>query len=179
MENWLCHSNIQIVGMPEKAEGKHTVEFIESWLMDTFGKNNLTPFFYVESAHRVPPRASPPRGNDRPFLLKLLHGYICVFTTLCCVCWKCFSSLSIKNNLIKKNHCRSLGFQGSLSVTDSALPPALWRDELVEGAEVATSGSQQLTERLNQVTAKAILIFPFWLGLEIKLSILAEHVYIT
>lgn len=73
MENRLRRSNIRIVGMPEKSEGKHPAEFIEAWLADTFGKNNLTPFFSVERAHRVPSRPPPPGGNHRPFILKLLH----------------------------------------------------------------------------------------------------------
>lgn len=73
MENRLRRSNIRIVGMPEKAEGKNPTDFIEAWLADTFGKNNLTPFFSVERAHRVPSRPPPPGGQDRPFLLKLLH----------------------------------------------------------------------------------------------------------
>lgn len=65
MENRLHRSNAHIVGMPEKDEGKNPVEFIEHWLTATFGKNNLTPFFLVERAHRVPPRPPPPRSNDR------------------------------------------------------------------------------------------------------------------
>lgn len=73
MENRLRRSNIRIVGIPEKAEGKNPTDFIETWLADTFGRNNLTPFFSVERAHRVPLRPPPPGGNDRPFLLKLLH----------------------------------------------------------------------------------------------------------
>lgn len=73
MENRLRCSNLCIVGMPEKAEGKNPVDFIEHWLANPFGKDNLTPFLSVERAHRVPSRSPPPGGTDRPFLLKLLH----------------------------------------------------------------------------------------------------------
>lgn len=67
MGNRLRRSNIRIIGIPEKAEGKNPVYF-EKWLTDTFGKDNYTPFF------SVPFRAPPPGGgNDRPFSLKLLR----------------------------------------------------------------------------------------------------------
>lgn len=46
MENRLRHSNICIVGMPKKSEGKNPVELVKTWLTDTFGRHNLTPFSF-------------------------------------------------------------------------------------------------------------------------------------
>lgn len=66
MENTLRRNNLHIFGIPEKSEGNNPVDFIEQWLIATFGKDNFTPFFSVE-------KAPPAGGNNRPFLLKLLH----------------------------------------------------------------------------------------------------------
>lgn len=73
MENRLRRNNVRAVGIPEKSEGKNPVHFIESWLLDTFGKESFSPMFAVERAHRVPARPPPPGAPPRPFLFKLLN----------------------------------------------------------------------------------------------------------
>lgn len=73
LENRSRRSNIRLVGVPEKAEGRDPVAFLESWLSAMAGKDSLTPFFAIERAHRVPTRPLPPGAPPRPILLKLLH----------------------------------------------------------------------------------------------------------
>lgn len=72
MENRLHHSNIRIVGMPEKSEGKHPVDFIETWLADTFGRNNLTPFFFCGKSPQSASPASSTRGQRQTILAEAL-----------------------------------------------------------------------------------------------------------
>lgn len=73
LENRSRRSNIRLVGVPEKSEGKDPVSFFESWLINMVGKERLSPFFAIERAHRVPMRAPPPGAPPRPILLKLLN----------------------------------------------------------------------------------------------------------
>lgn len=54
MENRLRRNNIRAVGIPERAEGKNPVAFIEHWLTETFGREPFSQMFSVERAHRVP-----------------------------------------------------------------------------------------------------------------------------
>lgn len=64
---------MRALGIPETAEGKNPVAFIEQWLISTFGKDAFSPLFAVERAHRVPSRPLPPGNHPRPFLFKLLN----------------------------------------------------------------------------------------------------------
>ena len=73
MENRLRRNNVRIVGLPERVEGKDPTTFVESWLLELFGKNALSPFFAVERAHRVPSRPPQQGGPPRSILAKLLH----------------------------------------------------------------------------------------------------------
>lgn len=73
LENRSRRSNIRLVGVPEKAEGRDPVAFLESWLSDTVGKDLLSPFFAIERSHRVPTRPLPPGAPPRPMLIKLLN----------------------------------------------------------------------------------------------------------
>ena len=73
IENRLRRSNIRIVGLPEKAEGRDPTAFVEAWLQEVFGKDVFTPFYSVERAHRVPPRPLPPGNPPRTMLAKLLN----------------------------------------------------------------------------------------------------------
>lgn len=79
IENRLRRNNIQIVGLPKKVEGRDPTEFVEQWLLKTFGKEEFTPLYSVERAHRVPPRPHPPRTllarllkfKDKEIMLRL------------------------------------------------------------------------------------------------------------
>lgn len=73
LENRSRRSNVRIVGVPEKEEGRDPVAFFEAWLMEVMGKNILSPFFAIERAHRVPTRPPAPGAPPRPVLMKLLH----------------------------------------------------------------------------------------------------------
>lgn len=50
MEN-LTRSNVCIVGLPEKVEGRDPTAFIEGWLQVVFGKEVFSPIYTVELAH--------------------------------------------------------------------------------------------------------------------------------
>ncbi|CAJ0928425.1 unnamed protein product [Ranitomeya imitator] len=73
LENRSRRNNIRIVGIPEKAEGRNPTEYIENWLLETFGDMALTKVFAVERAHRVPPKPPVPGANPRTMLAKILN----------------------------------------------------------------------------------------------------------
>ena len=66
-------SNIRVVGLPEGAEGSNTVQFMEDWLRTFTPLEELSPFFSIERAHRVPSRRPAPGSPSRPLLAKLFH----------------------------------------------------------------------------------------------------------
>lgn len=49
LENRSRRNNVRLVGVPEKAEGRNPVAFLESWLINAIGKDSLSPFFAIES----------------------------------------------------------------------------------------------------------------------------------
>lgn len=49
-------NNVHAIGIPEKAEGKNPIHFIEQWLISIFGKDSFPHMFAMEQAHRVPTR---------------------------------------------------------------------------------------------------------------------------
>lgn len=53
-ENRLCRNNLRLVGLPEQVEGSDPVAFLESWLEQEFGREQLSLCFVIERAHRVP-----------------------------------------------------------------------------------------------------------------------------
>ncbi|CAJ0963119.1 unnamed protein product [Ranitomeya imitator] len=73
LENRSRRNNIRIVGVPEKAEGRNPTEYVESWLLETFGDAALTKVFAVERAHRVPPKPPVPGASPRTMLAKILN----------------------------------------------------------------------------------------------------------
>lgn len=73
MENRLRRNNVLAVGIPERAEGKNPVAFIERWLNETFGKEAFSHLFAVERAHCVPARPPHPGEPPRLFLFKFLN----------------------------------------------------------------------------------------------------------
>ncbi|XP_075712997.1 uncharacterized protein LOC142749187 [Rhinoderma darwinii] len=73
LENRLRRNNVRLVGVPEKTEGNNSDELLEKWLLEQFGREELSPLYAVERAHRVPTRPGPPGRPPRPVLVKLLH----------------------------------------------------------------------------------------------------------
>lgn len=73
IENRLRRNNVRAMGIPEKAEGKNLVAFIENWLTNTFGEDSFSKMFTVERANRVPAKLPRPGEPPRPFLFKLLN----------------------------------------------------------------------------------------------------------
>lgn len=69
----LTRNNIRAMGVPERAEGKNPVAFIEAWLPDTCGHDAFSPMFAVKMAHRVPARPPPQGAPPHPSLFRLLN----------------------------------------------------------------------------------------------------------
>ena len=65
-EKRACHNNLRFVGFPEGAERSNCRDFLESWLLTTFGPNIFSTCFAVERAHRAlggrPPAGAPPHS---------------------------------------------------------------------------------------------------------------------
>lgn len=59
LENRLRRNNLRLVGLPERVEGSDPVAFLESWLEQEFGREQLSPCFVIERAHRVLGRPLP------------------------------------------------------------------------------------------------------------------------
>ena len=66
-------SNIRITGVPEKEEGRDVEEFVESLIKQGLQPRNLSEFFTIERAHRIPGRPPQPGGPPRTIIAKLLH----------------------------------------------------------------------------------------------------------
>lgn len=49
LENRSCRNNVRLVGVPEKVEGLNPSNYFESWILNIFGKEMLTPLYAVES----------------------------------------------------------------------------------------------------------------------------------
>lgn len=73
MENGLPRNNVRVVGLPERCEVSHPVEFMEKWLREIFGVEIFSHLFVIERAHRVPSRAPPPGGHPRSVIMKMLN----------------------------------------------------------------------------------------------------------
>ena len=66
-------SNLRIVGLPEGAEGRDPLPYMEEWLKSFMPAGTLSPFYSIERAHRVPGRCPVPGAPPRPMLVKMLH----------------------------------------------------------------------------------------------------------
>ena len=65
-------NNVRIVGLPEKTEGGDTVKYLENWMQTQVAPGELSQFFALERAHRVPTQAPLPGRPPRPIVAKLL-----------------------------------------------------------------------------------------------------------
>lgn len=54
LENRSRRNNVRLVGVPEKAEGRNLVAFLESWLINAIGKDSLSPLKGPTESRRVP-----------------------------------------------------------------------------------------------------------------------------
>lgn len=54
-ENRCRWNNISIIGLVEEAEGKTPTVFVEELLRSLMPVAQLSPYFTMESAHRMPP----------------------------------------------------------------------------------------------------------------------------
>lgn len=59
MENRLRRCNLRFIGLPEKAEGTNPAEYLESLLIQHFGREAFSVMFAVERAHRIPAKPPP------------------------------------------------------------------------------------------------------------------------
>ncbi|KAJ1117915.1 hypothetical protein NDU88_006111 [Pleurodeles waltl] len=53
-ENHSMRNNIHVVGMPKNLEGRNMIAFLESWIKEDLALTDLSPYFVLESSHRVP-----------------------------------------------------------------------------------------------------------------------------
>lgn len=74
LEKRMRRYNVREISIPERAEGKNHIAFIESWLLTVFSKESFIPMFSVERAHRVPMRSLPPGHLPLTFLFKMLNN---------------------------------------------------------------------------------------------------------
>lgn len=72
-ENRSRRNNLRIVGLPEGVEGRSPSQFTEGLLRSLLPTAQLSPYFAVERAHRVPPRPGPEGAPPRTFILRLLN----------------------------------------------------------------------------------------------------------
>lgn len=72
-ENRSRRNNLRIVGLPEGVEGRTPALFTEELLRSLLPSAQLSPYFVVERAHRVPPRPGPEGAPPRTLILRLLN----------------------------------------------------------------------------------------------------------
>ena len=70
-ENRSRRNNLRIVGLPEGVEGRAPAHFAEELLRSLMPLAQLSQYFAVERAHRVPPRPGPEGAPPRTFILRL------------------------------------------------------------------------------------------------------------
>ena len=66
-------NNLRITGVPEKEEGRDVEAFVEKLINQGLQPRNLSEFFTIERAHRIPGRPPQPGGPPRTIIAKLLH----------------------------------------------------------------------------------------------------------
>jgi len=69
LENRSRRSNIRIINVPEQAEGRDTVGFLEKFIPEILGKDNFTSHVTLERAHRIGKKSDRPR----PIIAKFLN----------------------------------------------------------------------------------------------------------
>lgn len=65
---------MQFVGLPEGTEGRSPEILLENWLIDTFGREQISATFVVDRAHWIPMTPGPPGSPPRTFIAKLLNS---------------------------------------------------------------------------------------------------------
>lgn len=66
-------NNIRVIGLQERSEGTNAATFMEEWLREHVAGEDLSPYFCVERAHRIPTGRPKPGANPRPLILKILN----------------------------------------------------------------------------------------------------------
>lgn len=72
-ENCNRRNNLQIIGLPEGAEGKDTTLFTEQLLRSLLPRATFSPQFVVERAHRICTVRGPQGAPPHTFIFKLLN----------------------------------------------------------------------------------------------------------
>lgn len=76
LENRSRRSNLRLIGLPEKMEGKDAEAFLEKWLPDVLGDETFPSPVKIERAHRIPSgpvRSTNPAAPPRPLIMKFLN----------------------------------------------------------------------------------------------------------
>lgn len=66
-------NNIEVVGLPEGAEGDRPAQFAEHFFKQLLSMQDMPPTYVVEQVHRVPAGSRPPGAFPRPFLVRFLN----------------------------------------------------------------------------------------------------------
>lgn len=53
LENRACHSNLNLIGLPERKEGSETCAFLERWIPEMHGEHNFPRPVLIGMAHRI------------------------------------------------------------------------------------------------------------------------------
>lgn len=73
LENRSRRSNVQLVGLPEKAKGRDACGFLENWLPDALGMEPLRSPLIIERAHRIASVRSDDKAPPRALIMKFLN----------------------------------------------------------------------------------------------------------
>lgn len=72
-EGHVRRNNVQILGVPERAEGQGADLFVEDLIQNHLQPRTLSKYFSVERAHRVPGGPSKPGAPPRPILARIFN----------------------------------------------------------------------------------------------------------
>ncbi|KAJ3593267.1 hypothetical protein NHX12_005602 [Muraenolepis orangiensis] len=74
LENLSRRSNVQLIGLPENAEGTDAETFLEKWLPEVHGAEHFPTPVMIERAHRIgPANSTSPAQFPRPLVIKFLN----------------------------------------------------------------------------------------------------------
>lgn len=68
LENRSRRSNIRIINVPEQAEGRDAVGFLEKFIPEMLGKDNFTSPVILERAHCIGKKMDRPSAHHRQIL---------------------------------------------------------------------------------------------------------------
>lgn len=73
LENYSRRENIRIIGLKEGCENGDPIKFLEKWIHEVFGEQNLPESLQIERAHRIYAPRSTEDERPRPMLVRFLR----------------------------------------------------------------------------------------------------------